>query len=122
MQKRRKGQIGIVSSMAGFRGFPGAPAYCGSKAAIKVFGEGLRPTATRVGIECLYLPWYIRSPMTAVNDFPMSFMEADKAAEKIRRGLERNKARLPSRPIYAAVQLFRSSRPPDRRADGTAAN
>ena len=109
MQKRRKGQIGIVGSMAGFRGFPGAPAYCGSKAAIKVFGEGLRPTAAREGIDVSVIcPGYIRSPMTAVNNFPMPFlMEADEAAEKIRRGLERNKARIAFPwPIYAAVQLL----------------
>ncbi|MEO9901656.1 SDR family NAD(P)-dependent oxidoreductase [Nisaea sp.] len=109
MQKRGKGQIGIVSSMAGFRGFPGAPAYCGSKAAVKVFGEGLRPTAARHGAEVSVIcPGYVRSPMTAVNNFPMPFlMEADDAAEKIRRGLERNKARIAFPwPMYATVQLL----------------
>ena len=69
MQKRRKGQIGIVSSMAGFRGFPGAPAYCGSKAAIKVLGKGW-PTR-QMHRRVRYLLGYIRSPMTAVNSFPM---------------------------------------------------
>tara|TARA_E500000305_G_scaffold101398_1_gene94959 strand:- start:1343 stop:2110 length:768 start_codon:yes stop_codon:yes gene_type:complete len=114
MQERRKGQIGIVSSLAGFRGFPGAPAYCGSKAAVKVFGEGLRPTAARSGIEVSVIcPGYVRSPMTAVNDFPMPFlMEADDAAEKIRRGLERNKARIAFPwPMHATVQLLQTIPP-----------
>ena len=31
MQPRRRGHIAIVSSLAAYRGFPGAPAYCASK-------------------------------------------------------------------------------------------
>src|SRR5262249_43313834 len=41
MEARRRGQIALMASLAGHRGFPGAPAYCGSKAAVKVWGEGL---------------------------------------------------------------------------------
>lgn len=114
MQERGKGQIGIVSSLAGFRGFPGAPAYCGSKAAVKVFGEGLRPTAARSGIEVSVIcPGYVRSPMTDVNDFPMPFlMDADKAAKIIRRGLERNKARIAFPwPMHAMVILLQALPP-----------
>src|SRR3546814_8256106 len=75
---------------------PGAPSYCGSKAAIKVFGEGLRgslhASGVRVSVVC---PGYIRTPMTAVNRFPMPFlMDAEQAARVIRRGLERNRARI----------------------------
>ncbi len=42
METRRRGQIAIVSSLASFRGFAMAPAYCASKAAVRVLGEGLR--------------------------------------------------------------------------------
>ena len=42
MVKRHRGHIAIMSSLAGYRGFPGAPAYCASKAAVKVYGEALR--------------------------------------------------------------------------------
>jgi len=109
MRTRGAGQIGIMSSLAGFRGFPGAPAYCGSKAAVRVFGEGLRPMAAREGIGVTVIcPGYVRSPMTAVNDFPMPFLqETDRAAEIIRRGLARNKARIAFPwPLYAAVLLL----------------
>lgn len=109
MQARGRGQIAIMSSIAGFRGFPGAPAYCGSKAAVRVFAEGLRPTAARDGIGISVIcPGYVRSPMTAVNDFPMPFLvEADRAAEIIRRGLTRNKARIAFPwPLYATVLLL----------------
>ncbi|UUX49389.1 SDR family NAD(P)-dependent oxidoreductase [Nisaea acidiphila] len=109
MRKRGNGQIAVMSSLAGFRGFPGAPAYCGSKAAVRVFGEGLRPMAAREGIAVnVICPGYVRSPMTAVNDFPMPFlMEVERAAELIRRGLARNKARIAFPwPVYATVLLL----------------
>ena len=35
MQQRRAGQIGIMASLAAYRGFPGAPAYGASKAAVR---------------------------------------------------------------------------------------
>ncbi len=41
-QPGHKGQIAIMSSLASFRGFAGAPAYCASKAAVRNYGEGLR--------------------------------------------------------------------------------
>ncbi len=96
MMARRRGHIALVSSLAGFRGFPGAPAYCASKAAVKVYGEALRgalrPHGLRVSVIC---PGFVRTPMTAANDYRMPFlMEAGRAARIIRRGLERRKARI----------------------------
>lgn len=92
----RRGQIAIVSSLAGFRGFAGAPAYCASKAAVKVYGEALRPDLTAQGIGLSVIcPGYVRSAMTAANDFPMPFlMDAERAAAIIKRGLARNAARI----------------------------
>ena len=96
MRKRRHGQIAIVSSIAAFRGFPGTPAYSASKAAVRTYGEALRgwlaPEGIRVSVVC---PGFVRTRMTEKNDFPMPFvMDAAKAARIIRRGLERNKARI----------------------------
>ena len=42
MLKRGQGQIAIMSSLAGFRGFAGSGAYCASKAAARVYGESPR--------------------------------------------------------------------------------
>lgn len=91
-----RGQIAIVASLAGFRGFPGAPAYCASKAAIKVWGEGLRGELYAHGIEVsVVCPGYVRTRMTEGNTFRMPLiMDADRATRIIRRGLERNKARI----------------------------
>lgn len=96
LRARRRGQIAIISSLAGFRGFPGAPAYCASKAAVRVWGESLRghlaPEGIGVSVVC---PGFVKSRMTAVNRFPMPFlMESAPAAAAIKRGLARNKARI----------------------------
>ncbi len=106
MRPRGRGQLAIMSSLAAFRGFPGAPAYCASKAAVRVWGEALRGTLAREGLTVsVVCPGYVKSRMTSVNDFPMPFlMEADKAAQIIQRGLAAGKARIifPRR-LYAFV-------------------
>lgn len=96
MLVRGKGQIALMSSLAGYRGWPGAPAYCGSKAAVKVYGESLRgvlkKTGLRVNVVC---PGFVTSRITACNEFPMPFLiEADKAAKIIATGLQKNKGRI----------------------------
>lgn len=96
MRARRKGQIAIVSSVAGFRGFAGAPAYCGSKAAVRVWGEGLRAEAAADGVAVsVVCPGFVETPMTGANGFPMPFlMQPDRAARIIRKGLARNRGRI----------------------------
>jgi short-subunit dehydrogenase len=96
MQQRRHGQIALVSSLAGFRGLPSAPAYSASKAAVRSYGEGLRGRLAPDGIEVnVICPGFVRSRITDCNSFRMPFfMEADKAARIIRGGLKRNKARI----------------------------
>lgn len=96
MSARGRGQVALISSLASFRGFPGAPAYCASKAMIRVWGEALRPDYAARGISVnVVCPGYVESPMTAANDFPMPFMmPADEAARRIAEGLARDRARI----------------------------
>lgn len=96
MRPRKRGQIAIISSLAGFRGLGGAPAYGASKAAVRVWGEGLRPVLARDGIGVsVVCPGFVVSRMTDVNKFHMPFlMNTDKAARIIQRGLAANKGRI----------------------------
>jgi short-subunit dehydrogenase len=109
LRNGRRGQIALMSSLAAFRGFPGAPTYCASKAAVRVWGEALRgslkPDGIAVSVVC---PSFVESPMTAVNEFPMPFlMPADRAARIVRRGLDRDRARIAFPwPNYAAARLI----------------
>jgi short-subunit dehydrogenase len=108
MAARGRGQIALMSSLAGFRGFPGAPAYCASKAWVRVWGEALRPDFARRGVGVSVIcPGYVRSPMTDRNDFPMPFLiDAERAAEIVARGLARGRARIvfPWR-LYAILRV-----------------
>ncbi|MCP5279513.1 MAG: SDR family NAD(P)-dependent oxidoreductase [Thiobacillus sp.] len=96
MRSRRHGQIGIVSSLSAYVGMPISPAYCGSKAAIKVYGEALRgwlaPRGVGVTVIC---PGFVKSDMSDRFPGPTPFrVSADKAARIIQRGLGRDRARI----------------------------
>lgn len=114
MAARKRGQMALMSSLAAFRGFPSAPAYCASKAAVRVYGEALRGELAQHGIAVSVIcPGFLRTRMTEANRFPMPLlMDADRAATVIKRGLARNAARIafPWR-LYAAVLLLASVPP-----------
>ncbi len=114
MVGRGRGQIAMMASLAGYRGLPGAPAYCASKAAVKVFGEALRGELAGKGVGVSVIcPGYIDTPMTQRNRFPMPFlMDAPSAARLIKRRLARNKARIAFPwPMAAAVWLLQALPP-----------
>ena len=119
--ERRRGQIALMSSLASFRGFPGAPTYCGSKAAVRVWGEGLRGDLAPDGVEVSVIcPGFVESRMTAKNKFPMPFlMTAERAAGIVKRGLAANRGRIAFPwPMVALVWLI--SALPDRWAEAIA--
>jgi short-subunit dehydrogenase len=109
LQQRGRGQVAIMSSLASFRGFPGAPAYCASKAAARFWGEALRgelwESGVRVSVIC---PGYIVSAMTAGNKFPMPMlMTAERASTIMKQGLAAGRARIAFPwPLYFAVWLI----------------
>ncbi len=94
MRSRKRGQIALMSSLAGIRGFPHAPSYCATKAAIRVFGQGLRARVKREGVSVsVMIPAFVKTPMTEANAFVMpGRIEADRAASIIKRKLAKNKA------------------------------
>lgn len=96
MRARRRGQLAIVSSLAGFFGLPVTPSYCASKAAVKAYGEALRGWLAPEGVQVnVIMPGYVASPMCHAMPGPKPFLwYPGKAARVMRRGLEKNKARI----------------------------
>ncbi len=96
MTERGRGQIALMSSLAGYRGFPDAPIYSASKSAVKALAEAWRGALAVRGIRVSAIcPGFVETPMTARNKFRMPFlMTADRAAEIIAKGLRRDRARI----------------------------
>lgn len=87
----RSGHVAIVSSVAGFRGLPKALAYGPTKAALINLAECLYfdLASSGVGVHVVN-PGFVRTPLTADNDFHMpALIEPAEAAEHILGGLAR---------------------------------
>ncbi len=93
MQAQHNGTIVGVSSVAGYRGMPGAEGYGPSKAAQLNFLESLRLGLKGTGVTVQTVsPGFVRTEMTATNTFKMPFLiDADAAARHIVRGLEKGR-------------------------------
>lgn len=96
MRRCGRGQIALVSSLAGYFGLPVTPAYCASKAGVKAYGEALRGWLAPEGIRVnVIMPGYVESPMCEAMPGPKPFLwQPARAARFIRRGLESDKARI----------------------------
>jgi len=93
MRARGRGQLALVSSLAGYRGTRRSAAYCASKAAVRVFGEGLRarlaPAGLGVSVVC---PGYLDVGSTSMRHRDSPFrVGVERAVRAIRRGLARNR-------------------------------
>ena len=96
MMARGRGQIAVVSSLAGFIGLPYSASYNASKAAVRVWGESIRYVLRKKGVGVSVIcPGFVVSRMTAESPFPMPFlMSAGRASAIIRKGLAHDKARI----------------------------
>jgi short-subunit dehydrogenase len=115
MAARGRGQLALMSSLASFYGSPSAAAYCSSKAAVRLLGEGLRlPLAQRgLGVSVI-CPGHIETPMTADIRPRLPFkMSAERAAAIIERGLARGTARLAFPLASYVVMRVLAGLPPD---------
>jgi short-subunit dehydrogenase len=95
MRARRRGTLAGIASMAGIRGVQGSGGYCASKSAAITYLEALRGELRPHGVKVVtILPGYIRTPLTAQNPYRMPFvLEADEAARRIRRHIDRGVSR-----------------------------
>ena len=89
---RRRRQIVITASIAGYAPLKACPSYSASKSCVKTWGLALRGALANEGIEvCVVCPGFVRSRITDANTCPMPFfMEAPKAAKIILRRADRN--------------------------------
>jgi len=96
MLERRSGTIAGISSVAGFRGLAGAEAYGATKAAQINLLESLRVHVAKRGVQVMTIcPGFVRTELTAGNDFPMPFLiDAAQAARSICDGLERERTEI----------------------------
>jgi len=88
-REKQSGHISIVSSVAGYRGFPAASGYCASKSALTSLAESLYFDFKRYNVRVSVIsPGFIKTPMTDKNKFPMPMIKSPEfAAEKIFNGL-----------------------------------
>ncbi|HIN25886.1 MAG TPA: SDR family NAD(P)-dependent oxidoreductase [Candidatus Marinimicrobia bacterium] len=96
MEKQGSGKIGIISSIASFRGLPDHGGYSSSKAALRFIADSWEHKLVRHKITITtILPGWIASEMTAKHEFKMAFlMDSDKAAIKIANAIQRGKRKL----------------------------
>jgi short-subunit dehydrogenase len=91
MLQRKTGHLAAVSSLAAYNGLPTHSAYCASKAAVKVFLDGLRRGLYESGVTVTAIvPGFIKTAMTADHKFKMPFLlTPEQAAQRIVRALRR---------------------------------
>jgi short-subunit dehydrogenase len=91
--ERRAGNVGVVSSVAGYRGLPNASAYGATKAALINMCESLHGQLKEKGVTISVInPGFVRTPLTDKNKFPMPFlMEPEDAATAIFEGMAKGK-------------------------------
>lgn len=96
LRARGRGQLALMGSLAGYFGLPVTPSYCASKAAVKAYGEALRGWLAPEGIRVnVVMPGYVNSPMCRAMPGPKPFLwTPERAARAIRRGLEKDRARI----------------------------
>ena len=96
--ERGRGQIGLISSLAGFRALGGPPAYSASKAWVRLFGEALRGRLARKGIGVSVIcPGFVDTPMvddTTRAKLGQQLVAVDQAAALTIKALKHNRARL----------------------------
>jgi short-subunit dehydrogenase len=96
MLELRSGRIAVVASVTGFAALPRAAAYGATKAFLISMCDSLRADLAGTGVEVTTVnPGYVRTPLTAQNEFEMPFLiEPDEMARAIADGLEAGKAEI----------------------------
>lgn len=110
MIARDAGRIVLTGSLAGFRGLPGSLGYGQSKAGLMNLAQSLQADLARTNVTVqLVNPGFIRTRLTAKNDFSMPFlMEPEEAAAHVLRAIRKGR---PASSFPAVFSwLFRAGR------------
>jgi short-subunit dehydrogenase len=94
--ERHHGHLVVISSLAGLLGLPHSPAYCASKAASRIYAEGLRRLMRPHGVRVtIVTPGFIDTPMLRSLPAPgAQVWSADRAAQKIKSAIANGEAEL----------------------------
>ena len=110
MRRRGRGQVALIASLAALRGIPFSPAYCASKAAVRIYGEALRGWLRPEGIDVsVVLPGFVATRLSQTVRGPKPLMlSSERAAKIIRRGLARGRRQIAfPYALYLGTQLTR---------------
>ncbi len=91
MRARGRGWLALVGSIQGDLGLPQSPVYSASKAAVRIYADGLRRLLRAEGIGVTtVLPGFIDTPMSRSLAMARPFLwPADRAARRIARDIAR---------------------------------
>jgi short-subunit dehydrogenase len=94
MAPQGRGQIALMCSLSAVTPLPHAPVYSATKAAVRAYGDALRPGLADHGVGLsIIFPGYVNTPMERRFSTPKPFlMSAERAAMRIHRGLSKRKA------------------------------
>jgi short-subunit dehydrogenase len=132
MRDAHRGTLVGIASVGGFRGLPGAGAYCASKSAVITYLESLRIELRGSGVAVVTIcPGFIDTPLTQGNPYRMPFLATPElAARKMAGAIARQRRfyvvpwqmgwlgvamKLAPRPLYDRVVANRGRKP--RRSD-----
>ncbi|WP_024787759.1 MULTISPECIES: SDR family NAD(P)-dependent oxidoreductase [unclassified Lebetimonas] len=109
MQKRKRGKIVFISSLASIIASPTSLPYSASKRALNSYAQSLRNMLAKYNIKVInIMPGFIKTDLTAKNDFYMPFlMDLNEGAKRIIDAIEKEKKEyaFPKR-FYYILKMF----------------
>jgi NADP-dependent 3-hydroxy acid dehydrogenase YdfG len=103
MTARGRGQLALISSLAGITGFGGMASYGASKAAIRAYGQALRADLAASGVKVsVVCPGFVDTAMAAqVRGTKVGQWSAERAARFVKHGLAKNRGLIAFPPLEA---------------------